>query len=115
VPLLEDLPGRARFHAWGAEIDGRLAGVGLLYQSARGAYLAGGVTAPEHRQRGVQRALLQARWQHALGLGARLVVSETGEEKPGQEQHSYRNLCRLGLAPVGTRPNYRWRAPVVGG
>lgn len=94
--------------------DGELVGAGLAFAKDGSAYLAGGATAPSHRRRGVQAALLERRIIDALDLGCERIVTETGEAVPGDPQHSFENLVRLGLAPAYARDNYaprdaRWR------
>jgi GNAT superfamily N-acetyltransferase len=84
---------------------GVLAGVGYLYVRGQVGYLAGGVTDPRYRRRGVQSALLAARINTAADLGCRWVVSETGEDAPGDPQHSLHNMQRLGLEVVGVTEN----------
>ena len=42
----------------------------------------------------------------AGAAGCRHVFSETGEAVPGDPQHSYRNMERLGLQKAGVVDNY---------
>ncbi len=105
-PVFESLIGTPGFFALGARVDGALAAVGLLYVSEQVAYLAGGVTLPDYRRRGLQNRLVAARVRLAEALGCSWIVSETGEEKPGQPQHSFRNMQRYGLTTVAVRHNY---------
>lgn len=105
-PVFESVIGTPGFHAIGARVHGVLAAVGLLYVAEQVAYLAGGVTLPDYRQRGLQNRLVAARVRLAEALGCHWIVSETGEEKPGQPQHSFRNMQRHGLAIVAVRHNY---------
>jgi hypothetical protein len=51
------------------------------------------------------------RIQMALDLGCTLITSETGEDVPGDPQHSYRNMLRHGLRPEYVRDN--WCPPGV--
>src|SRR5690606_30155449 len=86
---------------------------GLAFIRAGTGYLAAAATAPAHRCRGAQGALVRARLARLFDLGCDLVVSETGESVPGDPQHSQHNLERFGLAPVYVRENYA--PPAVAG
>jgi len=97
------------FHAFGAFVGGELAAVGLLFHRRGTDYLAGGPTAPSHRRKGLQGLLVETRLHRATALGCVELVSETGEEKPGEEQHSFRNMLRHGLRPIRVRHN--WAPP----
>lgn len=99
--------------------DGTVAGVGLLFVRQGVGYLAGGVTVPGFRGRGIQRALLARRITLATELGCRWITSETGEDAPGDPQHSLHNMRDLGLEIVGVTENLaaeetRWDHGVTG-
>ena len=55
--------------AYGAWIDGRLAGAGRAYFTPAGVMMAGGATAEWARGRGAYRALVRARWDDAEARG----------------------------------------------
>ena len=106
-----DLPGAALciFQAaiadpsWGvfvAETEGEVVGAGLVFLKGAVAYLFAGATAPKHRGRGIQRALIDRRLEHATSMGASVVGSETGTELPGTPNPSWNNLVAAGLRPV---------------
>jgi ribosomal protein S18 acetylase RimI-like enzyme len=107
VPVLAGLIGRPRWHVYVAEASeepGRpIVGLGISYLARSHAYLFGGVTAPEHRSRGIQRALVAARVNHAHRCGATAVSTDTGVAIPGQPNHSQHNLERAGLRVLYTR------------
>jgi ribosomal protein S18 acetylase RimI-like enzyme len=106
TPVVAALAGRPGWHAFVAR-DGEVpVGLGLLRVDGLVGYLAGGATAPSHRRRGAQGALVAARVARARALGCRWVATETGEEIPGEPQHSFRNLRRAGFEVVGRRENY---------
>jgi GNAT superfamily N-acetyltransferase len=65
----------ALFGAW---IDGRVAGGARALFSPRGVFMAGGSTLPSARGRGVYRALVRARWDHAVARGTPLLVVQAG-------------------------------------
>lgn len=107
VPILAGLIGRPRWHVYvaeGLEQPGRrIIGLGITYLERSHAYLFGGVTAPEHRRRGIQRALIGVRINHAHRCGATMVSTDTGEAIAGQPNHSQHNLERAGLRVVSAR------------
>ncbi len=104
--VFRGLVGAEGFDALGAFAGDQLCAVGLMYSAEGTAYLAGGATDPEHRRRGFQSALIRARLDLASARGCSVVCTETGEERPGQPQHSQRNLQRHGLVPLAVRHNY---------
>lgn len=89
---------------WVAELDGQMVSTGRL-EPAPGtdfAGLWGGVTLPEHRGRGIYRALTAARARSALAIGKALVHSDSTE-------FSRPILERQGLVKVSTTTPYLWR------
>ena len=62
-----------------------------------------GATLPQHRGRGVQRALLRARILAARELGARTLSADTGVRRPGLPDASYRNLEWAGFREAYVR------------
>jgi GNAT superfamily N-acetyltransferase len=76
---------RGRFEAlravsqhYAAYLDGRLVGFGRGEFMDRGIALMGGAVLPEARGRGVYRALVHARWEHAVRRGTPLLVVQAG-------------------------------------
>lgn len=105
VEVIAGIVGRPRWHVSVVEDGGRVVALGLLFVDGEVGYLAGGATARSHRRRGIQRALVQHRIHQARDLGVGLLCTETGEEKVGEPQHSFRNLVRSGFEPSGVRHN----------
>jgi GNAT superfamily N-acetyltransferase len=99
-PLIAGLIERPRWHVYVATVAGEVVGLGISHLDLGHAYLFGGVTAPAWRGRGVQRALVALRVNHAYRCGATSVCSDTGAPVPGQPNHSQRNLERAGLAAL---------------
>jgi GNAT superfamily N-acetyltransferase len=98
LPWLASVAGRPSWHAFLA-LDGDLpVSSGAVWIEGEGAYFSFGGTDPEHRGRGGQNALFAARVERALELGARTLVTETGERREGQPDRSYRNILRNGFA-----------------
>jgi GNAT superfamily N-acetyltransferase len=65
-------------HHWAAYDDGRAIGFGRAVDMADGVALMGGAVLPEARGRGVYRALVHARWEHAVARGTPLLVVQAG-------------------------------------
>ena len=89
-----------RWHLRIARDGARVVAAALLYVREGAGYLMGAATLPSHRGRGAQSALIRARLVLADELGARVVVSHTGEAVPGEPQHSEQNMRRHGLLEV---------------
>ena len=104
--LFPALRERPNWHLLGAFDGDLLVAAGVMYVHEAHAYLSFGATAPTHRRRGAQGALLAARIEAARELGCTLLHTETGEEVPGEPQHSYQNIERAGFVPVHTMDNY---------
>ncbi len=65
-------------HHWAAFDGGRTVGFGRALDMADGVALMGGAVLPEARGRGVYRALVHARWEHAAARGTPLLVVQAG-------------------------------------
>jgi hypothetical protein len=59
-------------------LDGRAVGFGRAVEMAGGVALMGGTVIPEARGRGIYRALVHARWEHAVARGTPLLVTQAG-------------------------------------
>jgi GNAT superfamily N-acetyltransferase len=81
-----------------AEIEGAPAAAGALSIHQGVALLAGAATVPEHRRRGLQSALLEARLRYARAQGCDLAMMVT---EPGS--NSQRNAQRQGFLIAYTR------------
>ncbi len=81
-----------------ATLDGVPAAAGALFLHSGVALFAGAATVPEHRRRGLQGALLEARMNHARELGCDLAMMVT---EPGS--NSQRNSQRQGFQIAYTR------------
>lgn len=98
-----------RAEGWRAYVsvaDGEVVGTGGLFVRDGTGWLDFGSTAPQHRGKGSQSALLRHRIIDALDLGCRLVVTATGEAVEGDPQHSYSNIQRMGFREAYIRENY---------
>jgi GNAT superfamily N-acetyltransferase len=65
-------------HNWAAYVDETPVGFGRAIDMDDGAALMGGAVLPSARGRGIYRALVHARWQHAVDRGAPLLVVQAG-------------------------------------
>ena len=63
-----------------AFVDGELAGYGRSVDLHGGVALMGGAVLPDFRGRGVYRALVRARWDHAVARGTPLLVVQAGPQ-----------------------------------
>jgi GNAT superfamily N-acetyltransferase len=82
------------------------AGIGALYERDGIATVEFGATAPAFRGRGSQGALLARRLERALDLGCREIFTTTGVAVPGDPQHSYKNILRMGFREDYVRENW---------
>lgn len=106
VPWLARLPGRAGWHVLMSFDGDEPAGVGAIFVRDGIAWTDFGATSPKFRRRGSQGAVLARRVQLALGLGCRAIYTCTGEDVPGDPQHSYRNIQKIGFETDYIRENY---------
>jgi hypothetical protein len=83
----------ATYAAW---IDGRIAGAGRAFFSARGALLTGGATAEWARGRGAYRALVRARWDDAVARGTPFLAVQAGVmSAPILHRLGFETVCRF--------------------
>lgn len=106
APLFGGLVERAGFHLYMAFDSAQPAGTGLLYIDGSDAWLDWGATDPAQRGRGAQRAVLARRIADALAAGCTRLMTCTGEEVPGDPQHSYHNIEWAGFRPEYLRENW---------
>ena len=92
------------FEMWVAEEDGEVVTTGRLepVEGTDFAGIWGGATRPEHRGRGIYRALTAARARSAIAHGKRWVNSDSTE-------FSRPILERAGLVKVSTTTPYEWK------
>lgn len=106
IPWLAELPGRPNWHIFMSFEGETPAGAGALFVQNGLGWTDWGATAPEFRRRGSQGALLAARLECALELSCTSIFTCTGEEVPGDPQHSYSNIKRAGFVEEYLRENY---------
>jgi len=81
-------------------------GAGAVFVKGEYAWLGFGATLPSHRKRGAQNALLARRIEEAAARGAKVAVTETGEQQADKPSNSYRNILRAGFEEKYVRQNY---------
>jgi GNAT superfamily N-acetyltransferase len=99
--LMGALAGRAGALSFLGGLDGRPVATGALFVHDDVALLAGASTVPEWRKRGAQRALLEARFEHAAQAGCDLAMIVV---EPGSI--SQRNAERQGFRIAYTRTKW---------
>jgi hypothetical protein len=81
---------------WLAFCDGRAVAYGSAVAGPFGLYLSGGGTLPQARGRGAYRALVAARWQHAVALGTpALVVHAQEASRPILEELGFIRVATI--------------------
>jgi GNAT superfamily N-acetyltransferase len=97
----EELPPREEDPAislFAALVDGRVAGVARSVDFDDGVALMGGAVRPELRGRGAYRALVRARWDHAVARGTPLLVVQAGAmSAPVLDGLGFTRHCELRL------------------
>lgn len=105
-PMLACLPDAQGWYLFQAEIEGEVAGTGALFIAGGLAWTDFGATAPNHRNKGVQKTLLAHRIAFARQKGCREILTCTGESVPGEAQISYHNIIRSGFREAELLFNY---------
>lgn len=104
--IVHRLRTRTDMEMWVAEIDGQIVSAGRLepVDGTDFAGIWGGATRPEHRGRGIYRALTAARARSAISHGKRWINSDSTE-------FSRPILEKSGLVKVSTTTPYEWKRP----
>jgi GNAT superfamily N-acetyltransferase len=79
---------------------------GVLFVRHDIGWLGMAATLPSHRGRGAQGALMAQRIRDGMALGCRRLITETGQDTPGQPNPSYHNMLRTGFKLAYQRANY---------
>lgn len=82
------------------------AGTGAMFASGSIAWLGGGTTLPSFRNRGAQKALIQARLQEGADRGVSTFVVETEMPSADRANISNTNLAKMGFVHVYNRSNF---------
>lgn len=105
-PLLARLAGRPGWYPFIAFVDDRPAAAAALFVHDGLGWCDWAATSEAFRDRGLQSALLAHRIRVAADRGCREIYCTTGEEVPGDPQHSYHNILRAGFRELYLRDNY---------
>ncbi|MCG8312801.1 MAG: hypothetical protein MI976_06245 [Pseudomonadales bacterium] len=81
-------------------------GVGAMFVEGQCAWFDFGATAPEHRCKGSQNAVLAARVNAAIEQGCQHMFTCTGVDVPGDPQHSYNNILKAGFEESYVKENW---------
>lgn len=102
--IIHRLRTRTDMEMWVAELDGQIVSAGRLepVEGTEFAGIWGGATRPEHRGRGIYRALTAARARSAIAQGKRWINSDSTD-------FSRPILERSGLIKVSTTTPYLWK------
>lgn len=106
IPWLARLAGRERWHLFMSFYGDEPAGAGALFLDSGCAWTDFGATSPKFRRRGSQAALLAARINQAVEHGCQALYTCTGEDVPGDPQHSYKNILSAGFREAYIKENY---------
>jgi GNAT superfamily N-acetyltransferase len=100
------VPGLDGWSVYIAYDDDAPAAAGALFVSGRFGWLSFAGTLAEHRRKGGQSAVLEARIARARELGVTTLVTETGVVAEGRPSNSYRNILRTGFHEAYVPENY---------
>ncbi|TZG32442.1 GNAT family N-acetyltransferase [Agrobacterium sp. B1(2019)] len=88
-------------------LDGDMpVGAGAMFASGSFAWLGGGTTVPSFRNRGAQKALIQARLEDGAARGVSTFVVETEVPSAEKANISNANLAKMGFLHVYDRNNF---------
>jgi hypothetical protein len=82
-------------------------GTGAVYVAGKYAWLGGGTTLPEFRNRGVQKALINSRINYGVECGVSTFVVETEAPSVGKPNISHDNLRKMGFERAYDRKNFK--------
>lgn len=108
IPLWSAIVGKEGWTCFFAELGGKPIATGAMYASGNFAWLGGGATVPEFRNRGAQKALIAARLNHGARQGVQTFVVETAQPSAQEPNISHANLIATGFEQIYSRVNYRF-------
>lgn len=106
IPWLSQLVERPNWHVFMSFAGDQPAGVGTLFIKDGIGWTDFGATSPKFRCMGSQGAVLAKRIEFALDNGCHQLHTCTGEDVPGDPQHSYKNILKMGFREDYIRENY---------
>lgn len=106
IPLIASVVNHPDYHIYmGFDNDTPAATGGFFFRDGV-AHCDFGATHSDFRGRGFQGALLAQRINDAIAMGAKNLYTATGEDVPGDPQHSYNNILRYGFKENYLRENW---------
>ncbi len=109
--LLAMLPSRPCWKIFMSFDGDEPVGAGAMFVRDDTAWLDWGATSYNYRERGSQSALLAARIEAARAAGVKRMFTCTGVDVPGDPQHSYANIRRVGFVETEVRANWAPKRP----
>lgn len=106
TPLWSAIVGKNGWTCFFGELNGEPIATAAMYASDGWAWLGGGTTAPQFRNRGAQKALITARLNEGAAQEVKTFVVETAQPSAGGTNISHANLLATGFKQVYTRMNY---------
>lgn len=100
------LHGRPQWRLYAATDGADVVGGAFLFTSGEVGWLGMGSVQASHRRRGGQGALMARRIADAIEVGARYLVTETGEPVADEPNPSLANMKRCGFRTVASRLNF---------
>ena len=105
-PMLEAAAHHPDLHVFLGYAGDQPAACGVLFVHNGIGWLDFAATDPEFRRMGAQTALLCHRIAAAARLGCTTLATCTGEAAPGDPQHSYGNITKVGFQEYQRRENW---------
>lgn len=106
IPLVASIVHHPDYHLYMGFDGDTPAATGALFCKDGVAICDWGSTHSDFRRRGFQGALLARRINEAIEMSAEQLYTATGEEVPGDPQHSYKNIMRYGFTENYLRENW---------
>ena len=106
ISLVASIVNHPHWHLYMGFDGDILAATGAFFYKDGAAYCDWGSTHSDSRRRGFQGAVLAYRINDAIHMGAKNLYTTTGEDVPGDPQHSYKNILRYGFTENYLRENW---------
>ena len=106
IPLVANIINHPHWHLFMGFDGDTPAATGAVFYKNGSAYCDWGATHIDFRCRGFQGAVLAHRINSAIKMGASNIYTVTGEDVPGDPQHSYKNIMRYGFTENYLRENW---------
>lgn len=107
APLWSAIVGKGGWSCFFALNGDNPVGTAAMYVSGTCAWLGGGTTIPEFRNRGSQKALIRSRIEHGCRSGVSRFAVETLAPADGEPNISFENLRKVGFRYAFHRKNFK--------